>query len=33
MEKHLNACKAEVTNAWHKKRAEMVALVNEYFKK
>lgn len=33
MEAHPNASKAEVTNAWHKKRNVMVALVKEYFKK
>lgn len=32
MERHPNASKTEVTNAWHKKRAEMVNLVKEYFR-
>lgn len=32
MEAHPNASHTEVMKAWHKKRAEMVALVQEYFK-
>lgn len=31
MKAHPNASKTEVTLAWHKKRAEMVALVKEFF--
>jgi hypothetical protein len=33
MELHPNASKVEVNKAWHKKRAEMVTLVKEYFSK
>lgn len=32
MEAHPDATKTEVNKAWHKKRNDMVALVNEYFK-
>ncbi|GMU19861.1 MAG: hypothetical protein AMXMBFR12_10520 [Candidatus Babeliales bacterium] len=33
MEVHPDATKTEVNNAWHKKRMEMVTLVEEYFRK